>query len=334
MTVDVTIIIEDGGALGEGGGSGGIVPMVTDVTPNVGTAAGGTSVTIHGSNFTGAVSATLGGVAVTSFVVVNDTTITCVTGAGTAGASLVAEVANAQQAGTLSGAWNYLPSGYVLHLRADLGVTQSGTVSAWADQSGHGNNFAQATGGAQPTYISAGGSGIGGQADMVYAGGQYLYGSTTDLVTTAMTAYIVTKTSLISFGRAAFGKTYNATEWVIGGGSSSDMRAAVGGNNNALSNGAINDGTPRRYAVVWDQSVSGGLITEYVNGVAQTTTSTFAGTISGVDSNSIGAQVDTNPSTFANGWFGNIPEVILWPAGLGSSDRAVVDAYLSARYGI
>ncbi len=50
----------------------------------------------------------------------------------------------------------FLPTdiaGAVLWLRADMGVTLNGTdVSAWADQSGNGNNVAQGTASAQPLY--------------------------------------------------------------------------------------------------------------------------------------------------------------------------------------
>lgn len=54
-------------------------PVITGITPNSGPQTGGTPVTITGSGFTGATSATFGGVAGTTFVVVNDTTITAVT---------------------------------------------------------------------------------------------------------------------------------------------------------------------------------------------------------------------------------------------------------------
>lgn len=47
-------------------------------------------------------------------------------------------------------------SGLTLWLRADLGVTlNGGAVSAWADQSGQGNNVAQATPAVQPTFVSS-----------------------------------------------------------------------------------------------------------------------------------------------------------------------------------
>lgn len=44
----------------------------------------------------------------------------------------------------------------VVWVRADLGITTvSGNVSAWADQSGNGNDFAQASAGNRPTYNTA-----------------------------------------------------------------------------------------------------------------------------------------------------------------------------------
>lgn len=47
-------------------------------------------------------------------------------------------------------------TGNKLWLRGDLGVTLNATeVSGWADQSGQGNNLAQATGGNQPTFVAS-----------------------------------------------------------------------------------------------------------------------------------------------------------------------------------
>jgi hypothetical protein len=61
---------------------GGKIPVVTSISPVGGPPGGGTNVTITGSNFTGAAGAKVDGVALTAFVVVNDTTITGTTGAG------------------------------------------------------------------------------------------------------------------------------------------------------------------------------------------------------------------------------------------------------------
>lgn len=59
---------------------------VTAISPATGAAAGGTAVTITGTYLSNATGATLGGVAVTSFVVVDEHTITAVTPAHAAGA--------------------------------------------------------------------------------------------------------------------------------------------------------------------------------------------------------------------------------------------------------
>jgi hypothetical protein len=48
--------------------------------------------------------------------------------------------------------------GCVLWLRSDLGITLNGSdVSAWADQSGNGNDATQAVAANQPAYLAAGG---------------------------------------------------------------------------------------------------------------------------------------------------------------------------------
>jgi hypothetical protein len=64
-------------------------PAVTSISPASGSTAGGTSVTITGNFFTGATGVTIGGVAATNVVVVNDTTITCTMPAGTPGTASV-----------------------------------------------------------------------------------------------------------------------------------------------------------------------------------------------------------------------------------------------------
>ncbi|MDX6428976.1 MAG: hypothetical protein QOE54_1342 [Streptosporangiaceae bacterium] len=59
---------------------------VASLSPATGLAAGGTAVTIKGTNFGPGATGTIGGVAATSFVVVDDKTITCVSGAHAVGA--------------------------------------------------------------------------------------------------------------------------------------------------------------------------------------------------------------------------------------------------------
>src|SRR5262245_5946937 len=79
---------------------------LTSVTPNTGTNAGGTNVTLAGTNFTGATGATFGGTAATSFVVASSTSITCTTPAHAAGAVTVV-VTKAAGNGTLATGFTY-----------------------------------------------------------------------------------------------------------------------------------------------------------------------------------------------------------------------------------
>ncbi len=65
------------------------LPTVASVSPPIGVSAGGTRITITGTYFTGAMSVTFGGMAVPSFTVVNETTISCTTPAGFAGTASV-----------------------------------------------------------------------------------------------------------------------------------------------------------------------------------------------------------------------------------------------------
>jgi hypothetical protein len=86
-----------------------VAPTVTSVSPNNGATTGGTAVTITGTNFGAPVTVTFGGVAATSVVVVNTTTITAVTPAGAAGPVAVA-VTNCGGTGTLANGFTFAPA--------------------------------------------------------------------------------------------------------------------------------------------------------------------------------------------------------------------------------
>ena len=80
---------------------------VTSISPTSGTLNGGTPITITGTNFTGATGATINGVPVTSFVVVNPTTITAVAPAGTTGAAKNVVVTTSTGSATGTGLYTY-----------------------------------------------------------------------------------------------------------------------------------------------------------------------------------------------------------------------------------
>ncbi len=68
------------------GGGGISTPTFTSIDTHTGTTAGGTSVTITGTGFVTGATVTIGGVNCTSVIVVSETSITCTTGAHSAGA--------------------------------------------------------------------------------------------------------------------------------------------------------------------------------------------------------------------------------------------------------
>lgn len=81
-------------------------PTITSITPNTGPSAGGTNVTITGTNYVSGMSVTFGGVTATNIVTVNSTTITATTPPGAAGAVDVA-VQNLCGTATLPGGFTY-----------------------------------------------------------------------------------------------------------------------------------------------------------------------------------------------------------------------------------
>ena len=82
-------------------------PTISSVSPNSGPTAGGTAVTITGANFAAGATVTFGGVAATNVVVVNGTTITATTPAGSAGAATVTVTSSGGQSGSLSNGFTY-----------------------------------------------------------------------------------------------------------------------------------------------------------------------------------------------------------------------------------
>ena len=82
-------------------------PTLSAVSPVSGPAAGGTAVTLTGTNFAAGATVTVGGTAATSVVVVSSTRITAVTPAGAAGARDVRVTLSGGQAATLAGAFTY-----------------------------------------------------------------------------------------------------------------------------------------------------------------------------------------------------------------------------------
>lgn len=75
---------------------------------------------------------------------------------------------------------NPISSGLLLDVDAALGITLSGSnVSAWADQSGHGANLTQGTGGNQPPYTASDASMNGRPSVGINGGAIEIFGTIT-----------------------------------------------------------------------------------------------------------------------------------------------------------
>jgi IPT/TIG domain len=170
-----------------------VPPTVSSVSPNTGSTAGGTAVTITGTNFTTGATVTFGGTAATNVVVVNSTTITATTPAGSAGAVTVA-VTVSGQSGSLPNGYNYVVAPTVSAVSPNNGPMAGGTAVTIT-----GTNFAT---GATVTF--------GGTAATNVA----VVNSTTITATTpahAAGAVTVTMTVNGQSGSLANGFTYNST---------------------------------------------------------------------------------------------------------------------------
>jgi hypothetical protein len=104
-------------------------PTVTSVSPNNGPTAGGTAVTITGTNFVSGATVTFGGIAATGVTFVSSTQIDATTPAHAAGAVDVSVTNPDTQSGTLSNAYTYIdPAPTVTSVAPTSGPDTGGTV--------------------------------------------------------------------------------------------------------------------------------------------------------------------------------------------------------------
>ncbi len=105
-------------------------PTVTSIAPNSGAPAGGTAVTITGTNFFAGAGVTIGGVAATNVSVANSTTITATTAAHSAGTVNVVVTNPDGDTGTLSAGYTYVlyPPPSLTGVSPASGSTNGGTA--------------------------------------------------------------------------------------------------------------------------------------------------------------------------------------------------------------
>ncbi len=102
-------------------------PTVTNVNANSGPAAGGTPVTVTGTNFVSGATVTFGGTGATNVAVVNSTTITATTPAHAAGAVTVTVTNPNAESGSLVNGYTYVAAPTVTNVNANNGPVGGGT---------------------------------------------------------------------------------------------------------------------------------------------------------------------------------------------------------------
>jgi len=137
--VDVTVSTPAGMVRLAGGFTYVAAPTISGVNPTSGSPAGGTSVVLTGSNFTGTTAVTLGGAAATSFTVDSATQITAVTPAHAAGAVDVV-VTTPGGSATASNGFTYIAAPAISSINPTSGPAAGGTSVVLT-----GSNFTGAT---------------------------------------------------------------------------------------------------------------------------------------------------------------------------------------------
>ena len=115
-------------------------PAITSVLPATGPVAGGTSLTLGGSRFTGAEQVLINGIQATAVTVVNDTTLSCISPEGMAGPATVAVVLSGGISGAEGGLFSYRGVPALANVSPVGGTTLGGTVMTIT-----GLNFNEAT---------------------------------------------------------------------------------------------------------------------------------------------------------------------------------------------
>ena len=103
----------------------GSAPFVSSVSPNSGAVAGGTAVTITGTNYAAGATVTFGATAATNVVVVSSTSITATTPAGSGAVTVTVTNSNGQS-GSLTNGFTYAAAPTVSSVSPNSGTTAGG----------------------------------------------------------------------------------------------------------------------------------------------------------------------------------------------------------------
>lgn len=224
-------------------------------------------------------------------------------------------------------------TGLKLWLRSDLGLTlASGVVSAWADQSGNGNNVSQSNASLRPAVTAGVANGIQG---LTWTGssGMGLTGSSGSVLTgsSARSVLIVAKP-----------QTQNASGTLFqfrSGGNRMQLTCGLAGGTTYVYDSASRDTststtiTAALHAIEFHTTgVLGttGALSAFLDGSAMALSSTIVD----ADDGSNGFSVGSRPGQAAQQFIGNYLELLIYDHKLTAGDLLTCRQYIQARYAL
>jgi hypothetical protein len=221
----------------------------------------------------------------------------------------------------------------ILWLRADAGVTQSGTVDAWSDQSGNVQN-ASGAGATRPSFVASN-TNFNNLPSINFAAtgtNKHLVISDNDVLdnTTGFTLFTVFRTNLTAGNYSLISKRTSAgvdqsyMMWVNAGQLSS--RAA----GNTINGGTINNTTTYVGSTVFNGSTS--TVSNFINGASASTGAAPTSIPNNASNLYIGA-FDVSGGETRN-LDGQISEVLVYTSTLNAAQRQIVENYLAAKYNL
>jgi hypothetical protein len=210
-----------------------------------------------------------------------------------------------------------------LWLEADAGVTTaSGSVSAWADQSGNGHDAAQVTAGYQPSHVSGQ---LNGQPVVCFdaTDDRLVSGLTLDPAAGDLTVLAVARADTVNDGQILEQKDGTGTGRAILGyvSSSQRMGSAIGGSDSESAS-TYATGTPEVYGL----ELEGTTLAFYRNGSGDGSATRTAEAADGQWL--VGSNQDEDGSFLD----GDVAEIIVYGEALNNARRILVENYLQAKY--
>lgn len=206
-------------------------------------------------------------------------------------------------------------SSLAMWLRGDAVTLNGSTVSSWNDRSGNTRHALQGAAGAQPTLVA---NGIGGQPALSFDGGDYM--DVTNLTVSRPYTVIVVGTSTSQNGRFFHDGVSVGSRTVLYGPSGTQI-AAYG----SVAITATADASSAKIYSALHNSTSSTL---RINGSSTSGNLGLSGLASGLR---IGVAADLSAGSYL---IGRIAEIIVASRALTAAENALIERYLSHRYGI